>query len=373
MAPGLRKCIDMMPTDFIGDFEDVFSTDSNGVPNWEKVRASGTRWCRIWARWDLIETSRGVYNTSFLSRLDQQIAKMISLGIGVVLVSYHFPRWTNGTENLTPPAPSYNPEFRTYADGSGFLKLLEWQVPALELGVDEAYGRWIDFLIQRYRQHGSALILEIMNEPNYQMWPQRQGAANSSPLIIHQKVAEMMYTAWQVSAFRGHPLRLAAPATSDFRRGTTRYETNQGDFIPALKTALASYNNFRGGPSFLWSLHNYIDVETGSDVAPFVARANLQNWWLGWSPTNPNGSDPGIWITEGGARRSKVSPPTYQRQAEMVSAAWSRLLSYPGVAMFTNYGLHTDPNYETGLRDPLPGPGNLRPVGQVFHGFPGNV
>ncbi len=373
MAAGLRKCVDLGPPSHPGDGEDVFYRDDAGVQNVDKIIASGTRWVRMWVRWDKLEVASGVYDNAAVSNLDQQIARMRQLGIGVVLVSWMFPRWVNGTQNLTEAeAQAYMRDYRTYQDGSGFLKLLEWQIPATQLGVNAAYGRWINFLISRYKQYGCGVVLEIMNEPNYQMWPQRQGPQNSSPLIIQQKVAEMMNTAYQVSAFHGHQMPIAAPATSDFRRNTNRYETNQYDFIPALKTALQSYNNFRGGPTFIWTHHNYIDVETFFDVGPYVARNSLLGWWRGWSATNADGSNPGVWLTEGGARPSKLSPPTYPRQAEAVSAAWARLQTVPGVAMFTNYLLHTDPGYDTGLRDALPGVGTLRPVGHAFHGFAGN-
>jgi hypothetical protein len=362
----------MAPMNHPGDTTDVFYRDQAGVQNVDKITASGTRWVRLWARWDKLEVANGVYDTAAVANLDQQILRLRQLGIGVVLVSYYFPRWVNGTQNLTPEqANNYKRDYRTYRDGSGALKQLEWEIPLTQLGVNSVYGRWINFLITRYKQYGCGVVLELMNEPNYQMWPQRNGIENSSPLIIQNKVAEMMYTAHQISAFHGHQMPIAAPAAADFRRGSTRYETELKDFIPALKTALNSYNNFRGGPTFMWTQHNYTDVETFADMGQLFTRAHLLGWWRGWSATNSDGSNPAIWLTEGGARPSKVSPSTYERQAEAVAAAWARLQNAAGVEMFTNYLLHSTWDYDTGLRDPMPGVGTLRPVGHRFHGFPG--
>ncbi|MEA2361609.1 MAG: Beta-galactosidase [Thermoleophilaceae bacterium] len=369
MAAGLRKCIDMGPFEYGNDFEDV-----RYGANLAKIQQSGTRWVRLWVRWDLAEPTQGNLNGTYLTALDDQISQLRASGISVMLVSWLFPQWTNGTQNLPENDPNYNRAHRVRPDGSG-LKSLKMQVPTGQLGINGAWGRWIRHLYERYMGYGN-VCLELVNEPNYQMWPQRQSTDPNSSAIIHQKVAEMMYTAYQISAGHGHTMAIAAPATSDFRRASSVYETNQGEFISNLTAALSSYNNFRGGPTFLWTHHHYKDTEVGDTAGVDVCRFILINWgWHGWSATNPNGSDPGIWLTEGGARRHLCSPPTYERQRDIVQNAWFRMSFYPGIAMYCNYLLHSVPDpYDQGLRDPIPSTsGGLRPVGTLFHSWPGQA
>lgn len=369
MAAGLRKCIDVGPFVTSLDAKDVRHVDPVGGPNLTKIVQSTTRWTRLWVRWDIAEPTRGNIDTTYMAALDDQINKLRAQNIGVVLVSWRFPLWSNGTEGVDPG--TYLEDYRTRTDGSD-LKSLYYGIPLGELGVNGAWGHWINLLVARYKHHGCGVVLEIMNEPNFQMWPQTQDTAGND-MIIHEKVAEMMNTAYFVSGFHGHKMPIAAPATSDFRRNSSRYETHISDFMVGLQAALIAMNNFRGGPTFMWSHHHYKDTELGDTAGVSIVHFVLHNWWRGWSATASDGSNPGIWLTEGGARRHAINPATYANQKVVVNAAWNRMLAFPGVAMFANYFLHSEPDpYDQGLRYPLPGAGALRPVGDAFHLWPGN-
>jgi hypothetical protein len=347
-----------------GDWRDIRYRDPRGTSNLAKVIDSGARWVRLWVRWDVAMPARDQFETAgYLAALDDQIRVCRENGIGVVLVSWRFPRWANYTEDVDPN--TYARQDRVRADGSQ-LKDLEYGIPAAELGTDRAWGQWVHHLISRYRHNGCGVILEVMNEPNFQMWPQRD---QDGDLMIGQKVAEMMHTAAVVSSWHGHAMPIAAPATSDFRRSSTRYETYFSDFVAALKQALTGMN-FRGMPTYIWTHHNYKDIEDQNSIGVAQTRNMLVGFWRGWSATSSDGSNPAVWITEGGARRHIVG--TYEAQATRVGSAWNRMVSQAGAVMFTNYLLHSVPDpFDQGLRHPLPDDG-IRPVWNTFKGWPGN-
>lgn len=57
MAAGIRKCLDMGPIDYPGDTNDVLYPG-----NMNLILDTGTRWVRIWMRWDLAMPAPGQYN-----------------------------------------------------------------------------------------------------------------------------------------------------------------------------------------------------------------------------------------------------------------------------------------------------------------------
>jgi hypothetical protein len=359
MAAGIRKCLDLGPLDDGGDQDG----NLHNAAIVQRMLETRTRWVRIWIRWPKAQLGPGHFEWGYIGLIDQQIAIAKAHGLGVVLVNWEFPRWANGTANVNP---------NTYAvadrdQGGGNLKSLEQGVPSGQLGVNGYWGQWINFLINRYRGYSCGIVLEIMNEPNFQWWPQRD--ANNS-IISHLKAAEMMHTAAQINAWYGNPIPLAAPAISDTRRASDRRWTRYSDFIPMMRQALQSYN-FRGNSMFMWSHHNYADVETASTAAWALTRNTLAGWWLGWSQTNANGSNPGIWITEGGCRLNEAGGNS-TTQANRVWNMYQTMVGAPGAAMFTNYLLHTATSYNTGVLEVYPN-ATRRPVWQRFHDMAPNA
>ncbi|MGH2780169.1 MAG: cellulase family glycosylhydrolase [Thermoleophilaceae bacterium] len=356
-AAGLRKCISMGSINHGGDPQDLTAYD-----NLARVRETGARWVRIWIRWDkaqplpatqlptsalgdpandLPECGPGC-GVRYLQAVDAQVDGARAAGLNVILATWQFPRWANGTEGL--PAE---------AGGKG----MEYRVPIGQLGPEGHYGRWIDWLIGRYAHHGRRLVLEIMNEPNHQLWPQEGIAA---------QVAEMMATAAAVSAARGHPVMLAGPGASDRRGSDNRLMTSYGTFAPQVLDRLDELG-FPRTPSFVWSHHNYSDVERDETLGCEQVRTALAGRWRG----RGGPADPRIWLTEGGARLGSGEATDLARQAELVRRSWRRMSRLRGVELWTNYLLHTDPHADSGLRESRESGDAPRPVWDVFRDFPG--
>jgi Cellulase (glycosyl hydrolase family 5) len=192
--PTLRKSLSMGSINHGGDYEDL---TVHG--NLDMVRQTGARWVRIWVRWDkaqLFPPSRVSWSrldsTSndlpgcgtgcgfrYIRAVDAQIAAARAAGLNVVLVTWHFPRWANGTEGL--PADWGRQDRGSATTPVDRLKPMEFRVPAGQLGTSGYYGRWIDWLIGRHSRYGRNLALEVMNEPNHQLWPSRDRARRRTP------------------------------------------------------------------------------------------------------------------------------------------------------------------------------------------------
>lgn len=206
-----------------------------------------------------------------------------------------------------------------------------------------------------------------MNEPNAQMWPQRDSRGN---LMSPGKAAGMMQTASAFSGWVNHEVLLGAPATADYRGANGRYQTHYFDFVYYLVQALRNINYY-GMPTYIWTHHNYRDVAHNDHQSTNGIRLAINGYWRGWSAVNNSGAHPGIWITEGGSKLDEAG--SEQEQGMRVWSEWNRCASDPQVFMSTNYLLHSDPRYDTGLRNPIANGGGPRLVYWNFKGFPGNA
>jgi hypothetical protein len=358
MAAGLRKCLDLVALADGGSQGNLQHPDTR-----QRVIESGAKWVRVWILWDKAQPTSSTYDAGYLGLIDEQIRIAVNeLHIRVVLVTTRFPQWANGTQGADPN--TYAAQDRPKPTGG--LKELVYGIPTTQLGTNQAWGSWMNFLIGRYKGWGWNVILEIMNEPNYELWPQKDSSGNT---IIWNKVAEMMNTAAAVSGWHANALPIAAPAASDTRLASNRAATNHGEFAFGLKTALQNMNQ-RGMPTFLWTWHNYADIRMSEIVSARNTRRLLVNFWLGWSPSgNFNGSDPGVLITEGGSRHDQVGPAV---QAQRMQTAWNLAVPEPGIAMLTNYELWAVGGYDTALREARAAGGAARPVWNTFTSWPGN-
>jgi Cellulase (glycosyl hydrolase family 5) len=383
--PSLRKAISMGSINHGGDYEDL---SMHG--NLDAVRQTGARWVRIWVRWDkaqlfpplLVPWSQldGVANDlpvcgtgcgfRYIQAIDAQIAAARAAGLNVVLSTWHYPRWANGTYGR--PADWAREDRGSPTTPVERLKPMEYRIPTGQLGPYGYYGRWLDWLIGRYAGYGRRLALEIVNEPNHQLWPQ-QGPSYTAdpygpgPVAIDDYIAEMMDTARAVSAARGDPLTLAGPALSDRSGPNKRLMTNLHRAVPDTLSLLEA-RGFEPAPNFVWSHHNYTDVEDNL-VAPTRAervRAYLIGRWQGAGGT----SDPKLWLTEGGARLGQGEAIDPAMQAELVRLNWERMRAAPGVEMWTNYLLYGDHTTNSGLHEPRLAGAVPRPVWSVFASFP---
>jgi hypothetical protein len=381
-AAGLRKCVAMDSLNNGGDVEDL---RVNG--NLDKLLALGTRWVRIWIRWDKaqlyppafvpITELDGPLNDAgicgpgcgfrYIQAIDAQIDLARAVGLNVILTTWFFPRWAN--ETADKPADWAREDRGSPTAPLDRLKPLEWRIPIGQLGTTGHYGGWLGWLMDRYRGYGRGLVLEIMNEPNGQLWPQQGPSQTEDPygpgeLTVGSHVAEMIATAGALSAERGNPLRLAGPALSDRARPPDRLFTPLETAIPQTLSALDD-RGFPPTPTFAWSHHNYSDVEQDlpSPTRAELARDLLREGWRG----RGGPSDPRVWLTEGGARLGSGEVTDLTKQAQLVASAWTRMSEAQGIEMFSNYLMYADPVANSGLCE---ADGTPRPVWDAFRGFP---
>jgi hypothetical protein len=381
--PRLRKALSMGSINDGGDAADLTT-----LGNLDLVKQTGARWVRLWIRWDkaqlyapallpwsLVDSPANDApfcgtgcGFRYIAAIDAQIAAARAAGLNVILVSWHFPRWANGT--LGKPPEWAREDRGTAATPADRLKPMETRVPIDQLEPEGYYGQWIDWLVARYAHYGRAFALEIMNEPNLQMWPQQGPSPTADPfgpgrVVIGSYVAQMMNTAQTVAARRGNPILMAGPALSDHARSDSRLETN---FLTAVPATLEALSPVGWSDDFVWTHHNYTDVEqaTRPPTRAALARSYLIGRWAG----RGGPADPKVWLTEGGARLGSGDADDPARQAELVRRNWERMRASPGIEMWTNYLLFENPYADSGLREDRLSGGAPRPVWNTFAGFP---
>jgi hypothetical protein len=353
---------------------------------------TATPWVRMWADWPVLQPDadtppdRG-RGAQALARLDDGIARARADGLRVILTAWRFPRWANGSAALGAAEPTHRLEDRIDRDADpARRKDLTFKLPR-DLSPSSDWARWIDFLLTRYGGRGPRSVdaLELLNEPNLQLWPQRAPSPDagdpyaSGALTIDDAVARMMVTAQRVARRHGDraPL-LVAPATAD-PAGDSRLRTAFDTFTRALLDRLAE-RGFDPGPRFAWSHHSYADVEGdlgGADNRVASVRRMLAGRWAGW----PDGdaAAPALLVTESGARLDKVAKDyalgdagaAREKQAELLERNWRRMQLAPegeGVRLLCLYLFVTDMNYDSGLCDL---DGTPRPAYHAWARLPG--
>jgi hypothetical protein len=336
-------------------------TEQRYWTNRERFAETGTPWVRLWADWPRVQPDAG--QPPDLRTLDAEVDAARADGLKVMLTAWRFARWANGT--ATVDDTGFELPDRVGRDGDpSKRKDLTFRF-ASDLSPAGAWGRWIDLLIARYS--GRIDALEILNEPNLQLWPQ-QGASRDpadphgdGPLTVDHAVATMIATAATIARRHPRPPLLVAPATGD-PVGDSRLRTGYDTFTRALLTRL-SERGFVPGAGFAWSHHNYADVEgdlAGADNRVGRVRSLLTGRWAGW----PRGdaADPGILVTESGAQLNQVArahglrdaTAAARKQAELIERGLRRMAVGPegaGVAMVCHYLFISDINFDSGLCD----------------------
>ena len=334
--------------------------DQRYESNRARFEETGTPWVRMWADWPRLqpEPDRAPHAGSaahVVAALDAQIDRARADGRKVMLTAWRFPRWANGTADLDEGGDRRHrlaDRLRPGGDPAD-RKELEYGL-ARDLSPAGAWGRWIDYLLGRWG--GRIDALEIVNEPNLQLWPQRDAAGG---LTIDAAVATMMQTALTLASRRRDAPLLVGPATGD-PSGDSRLRTGFDTFTTALLDRLAE-RGFRPGARFAWSHHNYTDVESdlaGADNRVARVRAMLSGRWAGWPHADPGA--PGVLVTESGARPAVVAErfgltdpaQALLGQAEVIRRALWRLAVGPegaGVGLVCQYLFVTDGFYDSGL------------------------
>jgi hypothetical protein len=354
----LRKLLDIGPGGVIqpGSAQDLRVAGNAGY-----LTDTGTPWIRMWADWPSLQPSADhapddPHNpaASKLRALDEQIALANRLGVRVLLMPYRFPRWANGTEDGTRGPRGQPPEYRLQPGA---------------YGSDGVWAAFFAFLHERYhagRESGPRVAgFELVNEPNLQLWPQPG---------VPREVAQLLKTAQGISARHAHSTMLYAPSISDDDARSSERYTRWDEFVPALLDELEAIG-YLPHSGQAWSHHNYTDVEKRqTETRSQAIRALLKGRWGG----HVEGEAPTVYVTEGGARLSRM-PDLYpgedprEAQARCLRDAWA-LHERPdgagaGIAMFAQYLLHSDPNFDSGLLDPYPSTVK-RPAYEAWRAFP---
>jgi hypothetical protein len=353
---------------------------------------SGTAAVRLWADWPILQPDPAVApgdpasrGAPFLAALDGQIAAANEDGLRVVLQFYRFPTWANGTAELAAArgtdaeisfayadriAPAawarYVAAGRDPAAYSPSRRALEFAVPAQGCGPGSAWAAMFAFLHERYRPGTAGPFvdaIELVNEPNFQLWPQRAPSPTADPfalgpVVVQRTVAEMMASARAVSAAAGHPGLLLTPSFADSNQGG-RTVTHYDELAVALLDELAATGAVVGANE-AWTHHDYTDVEGRVEATKTQhLRTLLAGRWTGLADS----TGPVVLITEGGARLSQMRAlyPTEDpraAQAESIRLALERHARADGpgagVWMFAQYTLHADPSFDCGLLEAAP-------------------
>jgi hypothetical protein len=178
-----------------------------------------------------------------LHALDEQIAAACAAGLRVVVMPYRFPcgrtgrpsspRCATRTPRSPTPRPTASPPRRGAATSRGrdpaqynpSRRALEFRIPDEGVGDGTAWAGFLEFLYARYHlgQEASGRYVhgfELVNEPNFQLWPQRAPSPTddpfaTGPLTVQHTMAQYMAGAQAVAARHGDTTMLFAPSTAD--------------------------------------------------------------------------------------------------------------------------------------------------------------
>jgi hypothetical protein len=246
-------------------------------------------------------------------------------------------------------------------------RALEFSIPQEGCGPGTAWARMFAWLHDRYRpdRPGGLHVgaLELINEANFQLWPQRAPSTTDDefalgPVTVQRTIAEMMASARAVSAAAGHPGLLLVPSFADSDQGG-RTVTPYDELTVALLDELTRTGALVASNE-VWSHHNYTDVEGRVEATKTQRlRGLLAGRWTGLA----DATGPVVLITEGGARLSRMralypSEDPRAAQAESIRLALERHARDDGpgagVWMFAQYTIHADPAFDSGLLERWP-------------------
>jgi hypothetical protein len=406
MSAHLRRIIDLGPG---GVIQPGSAHDYRFHDNRRYFEETATPWARLWADWPSLQPDPAYApddprspGADRLAALDDQIRAACLDGVSVLLMPYRFPLWANGSTDLSARRNTDDEVSFRYWDRmepAAWLRYLalgrdpgrynpprralEFRVPAGGVGPGSDWARFFAFLHDRYhrgrRDTGRWVEgFELLNEPNWQLWPQRGPSETGDPfapgpLTAPGTTARFILTAQAISAAAGHSTLLFAPSTSDSET-STRVVTPYDAFTTGLLDALDAAG-YRPHAGQAWSHHNYTDLERRSaDTRTQRLRALLAGRWDGYR----EGPGPTVFITEGGARTTRMrsyypAEDPLEAQASSVRDGWARHATDDGagagVAMLAQYQTYADPRFDTGLLDPWPAV-MRRPVYGVWASLP---
>jgi hypothetical protein len=354
MSTYLRKCIDIAPT--------AISTPDLNPPNdygklvftpwWPALRAT-TSHIRLWVDWSWfqdgpeLEPGSTPRSALSLSALDAHVKAASRDGLEVILVVYRYPYWANETSGIVSGSQRDSDFFpwdrvarvNLYIDwiegrmaARPTYKDVRYRLPPAGHGPDSAWARWIDWLWDRYvgqaDRYGRVTAFEVTNEPNLQVWPQRttldtpdliaRWGVEGTRLTSAAATAEMMTTMDAIARRYDRGALCLGPAASDsdifdVPRSTTMshrtpYTPATDTFVEALLAEL-DRRGFAGGDHWIWSFHNYADIERDQHHVAYLRRLLIDRRWAG----RQLDGGPELWATEGGCRPNALNSATTGR------------------------------------------------------------
>ncbi|WP_028066217.1 hypothetical protein [Solirubrobacter soli] len=410
MSTYLRKCIDIAPTAIstpdlnpANDYAKLVLT-----PWWPALRAT-TSHIRFWADWSWFQdgpdfepggTPRSALS---LAALDAHVKAATRDGLEVILVVYRYPQWANDTQGIVfngQQDSDLQPWDRVsrVANYIGWIegrlarptyKDLRYRLPPAGHGPSSPWAKWMDWLWDRYVGHadryGRVAAFEVTNEPNLQVWPQRS-QVDTTDLVARWGVegthvtsvaatAEMMATLDAIARRYERGALCLGPSTSDsdifdVPRSTTMshrtpYTPATDTFCEALLTALDE-RGFTGGDHWIWSFHNYADIERDQHHIAYLRRLLVERGWAG----RQLDGGPELWATEGGCRPAQLNatagrirlglgrPLTVAEQLDYQAVVLTEALSRHhrdkgdglGVGLMTQYTTYAD-GFNSGVLD----------------------
>ncbi|MDQ3936350.1 MAG: hypothetical protein M3340_17155 [Actinomycetota bacterium] len=329
MSGNMRKCISLGPAGQGGannQFAYSFEPSPGDFPNRRFFAETNTKWIRLWADWKVLQPASTTPldgSNTVLAHLDKEIRRANEDGLKVMLVMYRVPTWVAAANQYGAPD---------------------------NVSTTGPWGNWLRFLYGRYK--GDAFprihILEVVNEPNYQFLQRTDTVA---------KVISMFRTATSISQEHTHKLFLGGPALADAPAGTLG-ATHWPTFMDQMAAT-----GFRAHSKFIWTHHNYGDVEDNSGST--VGARDRVGWWTGYD----EGEGPIVFGSEGGGRMARLGGNEITQRDRVVSK-YNNLKGQRQIGMQSNY-LMMDPaaNDYSGLRRPYETGGAPRAVYSPWGGL----
>ncbi|HEX8068056.1 MAG TPA: hypothetical protein VF520_16180 [Thermoleophilaceae bacterium] len=289
----------------------------------------------IWESWDWLNRRDGpnLSASPRIQRLDRMIKAINDDGLVVILtVDRYFPLWASSYQGTDPENRDMRSRVPDDVSGSGpwamFISHLLCRykagVPVNPTGPHLPGSTETSNAYYGNPSGARINLLEIVNEPNQEMWP--QAVSNSQYMFC--KVADMMKTAESLAYFWGWAATLQgllAPATADRYTPSAPQPPDPNrytDFDTFTRNVLDLLENWKPRVAFGWSHHNYYDIRQWQNLknaegVTFDSRVAIVHDRLvrsSWKGTTVDGK---VWLTEGGYDKHLINQPT---NAEITAA-----------------------------------------------------
>ena len=251
------------------------------------LKEAGAQWVRVNVVWYAVEPNqKGVYDTWLLSMYDHLMARLAENGIKVIFVTADTPYWASADTNK-------------YTDGTG----QHWSQKYKPSNFNDLADYYV-FLRNRYASTGPH-VFEIWNEENHSsFWPSGVDATN---------YVSMLQTCYNA-------IKAADPEAIVLNGGLTD-GSNTTNFMATMYAAGAK-------PYFdAWSQHTYQRTPQYETIVSKVRNIMVAN----------GDAAKKVWMTEWGwvtyTNTADASAVSYDRQAHYLTNFFTRLASYPEVAV----------------------------------------